>query len=158
MEYFESAVLEYKDMPPEEQLNYSRNLHYDESDNTEAGVVAKAINDILPKYTAFTQEQNRHTNLKEVVRAIRKLLRSSLFSWVETEAAIPQYEEVNGEFELTSIAFIHKDCVYQDKVIVDNHEIVAYKANLTGPKNTNFRQVVMFGYNGWEELLELANA
>lgn len=158
MEYFESAVLEYKDMTPEEQLNYFRNLHYDESDNTEAGVVANAINDILPKYTAFTQEQNRHTNLKEVVRAIRKLLRSSLFSWVETEAAIPQYEEVNGEFELTSITFIHKDCVYQDKVIVDSHEIVAYKANLTGPENTNFRQVVMFGYNGWEELLELANA
>ena len=155
MEYFESIVLEYKDMTPEEKLNYFRNLHYDESDNTEAGVIADAINDILPKYVALSEEHNRITNLTDIVKAIRKALRPTLYSWVEYESAIPQYEEVDGEFKLKTITFIHKNNVYNDKVIVTDKEIVARKANLPGPDNVHFRKSIVCQYNGWNEIATL---
>ena len=155
MEYFESAVLEYKDMTPEEKLNYFRNLHYDKSDNTEAGVIADAINDILPKYVALAEESNRMTNLADIVKSIRKALRPTWYSWVEYESAIPQYEEVDGEFKLKTITFIHKDNSYQDKVIVTENEIVAHKANLPGPENVHFRKSIVCKYNGWSEIATL---
>lgn len=41
---------ETKDMSSVEILNYYRNLYYREPNTTEQGIVAWAINDILPKY------------------------------------------------------------------------------------------------------------
>ena len=38
-----------KDMSPEEILNYYRNLYYNDGNNTERGIVANAINDVIIK-------------------------------------------------------------------------------------------------------------
>ena len=46
--YFEFAEAT-KDMTPDEILNYYRNLYYAEPQVTERGIVANAINDILPR-------------------------------------------------------------------------------------------------------------
>jgi len=49
MSNFEDQI---KDMNSEEVLNLYRNMYYAEPDTTERGIVARAINDILPKYVS----------------------------------------------------------------------------------------------------------
>ena len=55
MEYFETAALEYSGMSSIEKLNAFRNYYYAEGDNTEAGIIANAINDILPEYVRLKE-------------------------------------------------------------------------------------------------------
>ena len=44
---------------PVEILNWYRNLYYAENENTERGIMARAINDILPEYIRLKEETNK---------------------------------------------------------------------------------------------------
>lgn len=48
--YFVREVREYNITDPLEILNWYRNLYYKENNNTERGVMARAINDVFMKY------------------------------------------------------------------------------------------------------------
>lgn len=48
--YFVREVREYNITDPLEILNWYRNLYYTENNNTEHGIMARAINDLFMKY------------------------------------------------------------------------------------------------------------
>lgn len=50
---------------PIEVLNWYRILYYKDAPDTERGLVASAINDILPEYTRQKAEIERLKNMKE---------------------------------------------------------------------------------------------
>ena len=56
-ECFIETVQDIKD--PVEILNWYRNLYYAENENTERGIMARAINDILPEYIRLKEETNK---------------------------------------------------------------------------------------------------
>ena len=56
-EYFIETTQDIKD--PVEILNWYRNLYYAENENTERGIIARAINDILPEYIRLKEETNK---------------------------------------------------------------------------------------------------
>ena len=42
-----------------EILNWYRNLYHAENENTERGIMARAINDILPEYIRLKEKDNK---------------------------------------------------------------------------------------------------
>ena len=57
----------YEDLTSNQQLNLFRNLYYNDGFSTENGIVANAINDILPKYCKQQEElDNLRADLKRV--------------------------------------------------------------------------------------------
>ena len=48
--YFVEEVKEFNMIDPIEILNWYRNLYYTENNNTEHGIMARAINDLFMKY------------------------------------------------------------------------------------------------------------
>lgn len=53
---------EYKNMTSMEIVNLYRNKYYNDGNNTEQGVVANAINDILPNYVRMLAEKTGAVN------------------------------------------------------------------------------------------------
>lgn len=49
----------YENLTAEQQLNFYRNKYYTEGNHTEKGIIANAINDILPKYVRQKAEIER---------------------------------------------------------------------------------------------------
>ena len=56
-EYFVKTSQDIKD--PAEILNWYRNLYYAENENTERGIIARAINDVLPEYIRLKEKDNK---------------------------------------------------------------------------------------------------
>ena len=56
-ECFIETAQDIKD--PVEILNWYRNLYYAENENTERGIMARAINDILPEYIRLKEKDNK---------------------------------------------------------------------------------------------------
>ena len=57
----------YEDLTSNQQLNLFRNLYYNDGFSTEKGIVANAINDILPKYCKQQEEiDSLRADLKRV--------------------------------------------------------------------------------------------
>ena len=56
-ECFIETAQDIKD--PVEILNWYRNLYYAENENTERGIMARAINDILPEYIRLKEKENK---------------------------------------------------------------------------------------------------
>lgn len=54
-EYFVEEVKTFNMTDPLEILNWYRNLYYQESDNTEHGIMARAINDLFMEYKDVLQ-------------------------------------------------------------------------------------------------------
>lgn len=55
-ECFIETAQDIKD--PVEILNWYRNLYHAENENTERGIMARAINDILPEYIRLKEKDN----------------------------------------------------------------------------------------------------
>lgn len=52
------ALLEdYRRLTPIEQLNFYRNLHYKDGEDTESRIIANALNEILPQYSEAIKSQ-----------------------------------------------------------------------------------------------------
>ena len=56
-ESFIETAQDIKD--PVEILNWYRNLYHAENENTERGIMARAINDILPEYIRLKEKDNK---------------------------------------------------------------------------------------------------
>lgn len=56
-EYFIETAQNMKDSV--EILNWYRNLYHTENENTERGIMARAINDILPEYIRLKEKDNK---------------------------------------------------------------------------------------------------
>lgn len=68
----------YEGLTPRQQLNLYRNLYYNDGYATERGVIANAINDILPEYERQKAEIERLTDLiNEIAEANEDLVRDN---------------------------------------------------------------------------------
>ena len=56
-EYFIETAQDMKDSV--EILNWYRNLYHAENENTERGIIARAINDVLPEYIRLKEKDNK---------------------------------------------------------------------------------------------------
>ena len=52
-----SPLEDYRKLSSIEQLNHFRNLYYQDEDRTENGIVANALNEILPRYSEAIKSQ-----------------------------------------------------------------------------------------------------
>ena len=71
-----NIVNAFEGLTPTKQLKVFRNLYYNEGYATERGIIANAINDILPEYSSQKAENER---LKEKVKGFQEL-------WCEAES------------------------------------------------------------------------
>ena len=63
----DTIIKDYEGLTSNQQLNLFRNLYYNDGFSTEKGIVANAINDILPKYCKQQEEiDNLRADLKRV--------------------------------------------------------------------------------------------
>lgn len=56
---------DYRKLSSIEQLNYFRNLHYKDGENTESRIIADALNEILPKYASLTEARSKKSFLAQ---------------------------------------------------------------------------------------------
>lgn len=74
----EQIIKAYEGLTPRQQLNLYRNLYYEDGNATERGVVANAINDILPEYERQKAEIKRLIDLiNEIAEANEDLARDN---------------------------------------------------------------------------------
>ena len=120
MEYFETAVLEYNGMTAVEKLNKYRNYYYTDGNNTEAGVIADAINEVLPEYVALKATDT--ANPKRIISKVRNNL-GKRFEYITSSPADIKYTEKDGEIVLEYIEF-ESNSNYRDRIRVFNDRIV----------------------------------
>ena len=142
MEFFETAVLDYKDMTAIEKLNYFRNMYYIEGDNTENGVIANAINEILPAYVKMLEEHRAQV----VINHVRKIMPRKYQHLSRCFADISLKETANG-LVIDKIVFEDEDSNYHDRIVV-NDNIVVFVDEECGRK-------ILANYRNWNELLNM---
>ena len=148
MEYFESAVLEYKDMTAVEKLNKYRNCYYTEGDNTEAGVIANAINEILPEYVRI-KETSVAVDPMAIIKKAREVL-GKKYEYITSEPAEVKYFEKDGRMVLNYIEFI-SDSNYQDRIRVLHNGIILLEED--GPRYI----LLNYADGRWDEFLSMRN-
>lgn len=67
-------IKEYEGLSSDQQLNLFRNLHYNDGNATELGIIANAINDFLPEYT---RQKAENSNLSSDLTSLKKDLTSA---------------------------------------------------------------------------------
>ena len=148
MESFESWVLDYNGMTAVEKLNYYRNYYHTDGDNTEAGVIADAINEILPEYVRL-KEATTAVDPMAVIKKVREVL-GKKYEYITSEPADVKYFEKDGKLELNYIEFV-SDSNYQDKIRVFHNGIVLFEEE--GPRYI----LLSYAEGCWDELLEMKN-
>ena len=148
MEYFETAVLEYSRMTAVEKLNKYRNCYYTDGDNTEAGVIADAINEILPEYVRL-KEAATAVDPIVIIKKAREVL-GKKYEYITSEPAEVKYFEKDGKLELNYIEFV-SDSNYQDKIRVFHNGIVLFEEE--GPRYI----LLTYADGRWDEFLAMKN-
>jgi hypothetical protein len=148
MEYFESWVLDYDGMTAVEKLNHYRNYYHADDDNTEAGVIADAINEILPEYVRM-KESATAVDPMVIIKKAREVL-GKKYEYITSEPAEVKYFEKDGKLELNYIEFISNGN-YQDKIRVLHNGIVLFKEE--GPRYI----LLSYAEGRWDEFLALKN-
>ena len=148
MEAFESWVLDYDGMTAVEKLNHYRNYYHTDGDNTEAGVIADAINEILPEYVRL-KEAATAVDPIAVIQKAREVL-GKKYEYITSEPAEVKYFEKYGKLELNYIEFV-SDSNYQDKIRVFHNGIVLFEEE-------GARYILLSYADGrWDELLAMKN-
>lgn len=148
MESFESWVLDYNGMTAVEKLNYYRNYYHTDGDNTEAGVIADAINEILPEYVRL-KEAATTVDPMSIIKKVREVL-GKKYEYITSERAEVKYFEKDGKLELNYIEFV-SDSNYQDKIRVFHNGIVLFEEE-------GHRYILLSYAEGrWDELLAMKN-
>lgn len=142
MEAFESWVLEYDGMTAVEKLNKYRNYYYTDGDNTEAGVIADAINEILPEYVALKSAAT--LNPMKIIEKARQIL-GKQFEYIYSSPAAIKYAEKNGDIVLECIEF-ESYTNYQDRIRVFDDRIVLLE------EEKGYRKI-LFEYDSFEDFL-----
>ena len=148
MESFESWVLDYDGMTAVEKLNYYRNYYNADGDNTEAGVIADAINEILPEYVRLKEAETAVTPM-DIIKKVREVL-GKKYEYITSETAKVEYFEKDGKLELNYIEFV-SNSNYQDKIRVFHNGIVLFEEE--GPRYI----LLSYADGRWEELLAMKN-
>ena len=148
MESFESWVLDYDGMTAVEKLNHYRNYYHTDGDNTEAGVIADAINEILPEYVRL-KESATTVDPMAVIKKAREVL-GKKYDYITSEPAEVKYFEKGGKLVLNYIEFV-SDSNYQDRIRVLHNGIILLEEE--GP-----RYILLTYPDGrWDEFLAMAN-
>ena len=145
MASFESWVLDYNGMTAVEKLNYYRNYYHADGDNTEAGVIADAINEILPEYVRL-KETATTADPMEVIEKVREVL-GKKYEYITSESAELHYCEKDGKVVFCNIRF-ESDTNYHDKIFVYKDRIVLLEE--MGP-----RCKILLEYESLEEFLKM---
>ena len=148
MESFESWALDYDGMTAVEKLNYYRNYYHTDGDNTEAGVIADAINEILPEYVRL-KESATAVDPMDIIKKVREVL-GKKYEYITSEPAEVKYFEKDGKLELNYIEFV-SDSNYHDKIRVFHNGIVLFEEE--GPRYI----LLSYADGRWEELLAMKN-
>ena len=139
MEAFDSVVVDYEKLPTAiEKLNYFRNLHYTDGDNTENGVISNAVNEILPEYVRL-----KSMSPTDIINKARKVLKKD-YDYIISEPAEIKHIEQDGQIVLQYVEFI-SDSNYQDRIRIFNNGIYLFEEE--GPryellKFNSFKQFV----------------
>ena len=148
MKYFETSIFEYDGMTAIEKLNYFRNLYYAEGNNTEKGIIANALNEILSQYAKEEQkkEQENIIDGKIICQIIKKSrVLFEMYGYVDIAhgvASVSYREEENGKHYLDYITLESRN---SDKIIISSSSAILMA------KDREYR--VLCKYNGWNELL-----
>jgi hypothetical protein len=146
MASFESWVLDYKGMSAVEKLNYYRNYYYDDGDNTEAGVIANAINEILPEYVRM-KEATATVDPMAIIKKAREVL-GKKYEYITSEPAEVKYFERDGKLELNYIEFV-SDSNYQDRIRILHNGIILLEEE--GPRYI----LLNYSSGNWDEFLAM---
>lgn len=148
MESFESWVLDYAGMTAVEKLNHYRNYYHADGDNTEAGVIANAINEILPEYVRLKADATT-VDPMAIIKKAREVL-GKKYEYITSEPAEVKYFERDDKLELNYIEFV-SNTNYQDRIRVLHNGIVLIEEE--GP-----RYILLTYSNGrWDEFLAMTN-
>lgn len=148
MEFFEAAALEYNGMTAVEKLNKYRNCYYADGDNTEAGVIANAINDILPEYVRMKESADAIDPMA-IIKKARSVL-GKKYDYITSEPAEVKYYEKDGKLALNYIEFV-SDSNYQDRIRILHNGIILLEEE--GP-----RYILLTYPDGrWDEFLAMVN-
>ena len=147
MESFESWVLDYDGMTAVEKLNHYRNYYHADGDNTEAGVIANAINEILPEYVRM--KENAAIDPMAIIKKAREVL-GKKYEYITSEPAEIKYFEKDGKLILNYIEFV-SDSNYRDRIRILHNGIILLEEE--GP-----RYILLNYANGrWNEFLAMKN-
>lgn len=144
MESFESWVLDYNGMTAVEKLNHYRNYYHTDGDNTEAGVIADAINEILPEYVRM-KDAATSANPMAVIKKVREVLGKG-FEYITSANAEVKYTESDGKLVLDYIEFLSESS-YRDRIRVLEDRVVLLEEE--------GRRVVLSMYKSLEEFLAM---
>lgn len=144
---FESWVLDYEGMTAVEKLNHYRNYYHTDGDNTEAGVIADAINEILPEYVRMKEAAS--VDPMAIIKKAREVL-GKKYEYITSEAAEVKYFEKDGKLELNYIEFT-SDSNYQDRIRVLHNGIILLEED--GPRHI----LLTYAEGRWKEFLAMKN-
>lgn len=154
-------VREYEGMTAIEKLNYFRNCHYTDGMNTELGIIADALNEILPHYARIWSENvaNNDSRIDSIIAKVREVVASQNKKSLEYCQNIVKYniaqvfseeDEVDGITTLKRIEFWNETGNYHDKVIATEDWIVYVPEIGSGMKRK-----IIAEYDGWNALMEM---
>lgn len=153
-------IKEYEGMTAIEKLNYFRNCHYTDGMNSELGIIADAINEIMPHYMRIWRESitNCDSRIDSIIAKVREVVASQKKKSFEYYQNIVKYnvaqviceeDEVDGITTLKRIEFWNEMGTYNDKVIATEDWIV-YVPEI----GTDMKRKVIAEYDGWNALME----
>lgn len=155
-------IKEYEGMTAIEKLNYFRNCHYTDGNNTELGIIADAINEIMPHYMRIWRESvtNCDSRIEAIIAKVREVVAKKCNNKsLQYYNNIVQYgiaqvyceeDEINGVVSLLRIEFWNETGAYNDKVIANEGWICYIPEIGSGEKRK-----VIAEYDEWQGLMEL---
>ena len=148
MESFESWVLDYAGMTAVEKLNHYRNYYHADGDNTEAGVIANAINEILPEYVRLKADATA-VDPMAIIKKAREVL-GKKYEYITSGPAEVKYFEQDGKLVFNYVEFT-SNIAYKDKIKVLHNGIVLLEED-------GDRYILLSYASGrWDELLAMKN-
>lgn len=154
-------IKEYEGMTAVEKLNYFRNCYYTDGNNTELGIIADAINEIMPHYIRIWHESvsNSDSRIDAIVEKVRKVVCSNEKKSFEYYRNIVQYnpaqvfseeDEIGGIVTLKRIEFWDENGAYRNRIVANDDWIMFIPEIGSGEKRK-----IIAEYNGWQGLIEM---
>lgn len=118
----------YEGLTPRQQLNLFRNLYYNDGYATEQGVIANAINDMLPEYERQKAENERKDRILEsYALQYGTVTDKEVFLKKARDEAIREYAErlkaTPYRFRVEQIIYFDKPPITKMVLFVDDNDI-----------------------------------
>ncbi len=113
MSYIDDLINSYNKLPEIEQLNLFRNLYYTDGNCTEKGIIANALNEILPQFVQYREQLEKLTQAsKDSASAFYKM--EGLYNIKCMELKVAKSEAVK-EFANQVVRVIRPLCYNNDQ-------------------------------------------